>query len=141
MLERKGIILKLSDKALDLLADLGYDPQFGARPMKRVLQKEVVNELSKMVLAGTYAVGDTIYVHTDHKGLTFSKEPSGKTEKAETPTPKAKEEKATPKKESNGNTSEDERAKMIEELKKATKDVEDEVKKFKKDKEDDKDNA
>ncbi|AEE51216.1 ATP-dependent Clp protease ATP-binding subunit [Haliscomenobacter hydrossis] len=75
MLAKQGIILKVSDPAKDLLADMGYDPQFGARPMKRVLQKDVINELSKLVLSGEVALGDTIYVHTDKKGLTFSKEP------------------------------------------------------------------
>ncbi len=75
MLAGKGIVLKVSDKAKSLLADLGYDPQFGARPMKRVLQKEVINELSKLVLASIFGAGDTIYVHTDKKGLTFSKDP------------------------------------------------------------------
>lgn len=75
MLAGKGIVLKVSDKAKSLLADLGYDPQFGARPMKRVLQKEVINELSKLVLASTFGAGDTIYIHADKKGLTFSKDP------------------------------------------------------------------
>ncbi|MEL6717680.1 MAG: ATP-dependent chaperone ClpB [Bacteroidota bacterium] len=75
MLGKQGIILKVSDRAKNLLADLGYDPQFGARPMKRVLQKEVVNEISKHVLAGEFAAGDTIYVHADYVGLTFKKEP------------------------------------------------------------------
>ena len=75
MLAKQGIILKVSDEAKTLLADMGYDPQFGARPMKRVLQKDVINELSKLVLSGEVALGDTIYVHTDKKGLTFNKEP------------------------------------------------------------------
>ncbi len=75
MLDRQGIMLKISEEAKDLLSGLGYDPQFGARPMKRVLQKEVTNELSKMVLSGEFGPGDTIYIHTDPKGLTFSREP------------------------------------------------------------------
>ncbi len=75
MLEKQGIILRISEEAKDLLAGLGYDPQFGARPMKRVLQKEVVNELSKLVLSGEFIVGDTIYVDADKGFLTFSKEP------------------------------------------------------------------
>ncbi len=75
MLAKQGIMLKLSEEAKNLLADLGYDPQFGARPMKRVLQKELVNELSKLVLSGEFGAGDTIYVHTDPKGLVFSKQP------------------------------------------------------------------
>ncbi|MCB0566758.1 MAG: AAA family ATPase, partial [Phaeodactylibacter sp.] len=52
MLAQQSLVLRMSPAAEDLLADLGYDPQFGARPMKRVLQKEVINELSKLVLAG-----------------------------------------------------------------------------------------
>ncbi|MEM9846598.1 MAG: ATP-dependent chaperone ClpB [Bacteroidota bacterium] len=75
MLAKQGIILKVSERAKNLLADLGYDPQFGARPMKRVLQKEVVNEISKHILAGEFGAGDTIYVHADYVGLTFKKEP------------------------------------------------------------------
>jgi len=47
MLGKQEMKLEISEKAMDLLADLGYDPQFGARPMKRVLQKEVVDKLSK----------------------------------------------------------------------------------------------
>jgi ATP-dependent Clp protease ATP-binding subunit ClpB len=75
MLARQRIIIKVSDEALNLLADLGYEPQFGARPMKRVLQKELINELSRLVLSGDFGPGDTIYIHTDIKGLTFSKLP------------------------------------------------------------------
>lgn len=75
MLHKQGIALRMSEAAKDLLSGLGYDPQFGARPMKRVLQKEVTNELSKLVLSGEYGPGDTIYIDTDPKGLTFSKEP------------------------------------------------------------------
>ena len=47
-----GIQLAFSDYALDYLAENGYDPQFGARPLKRLIQKEVVNQLSKRILAG-----------------------------------------------------------------------------------------
>lgn len=75
MLAKQGIILKVSDEAKTMLADMGYDPQFGARPMKRVLQKDVINELSKLVLSGEASLGDTIYIHTDKKGLTFGKTP------------------------------------------------------------------
>ncbi|MES2774269.1 MAG: ATP-dependent chaperone ClpB [Bacteroidota bacterium] len=47
-----GIQLEFSDYALDFLAENGYDPQFGARPLKRLIQKEIVNKLSKRILAG-----------------------------------------------------------------------------------------
>jgi ATP-dependent Clp protease ATP-binding subunit ClpB len=75
LLSKQGMMIRMSDKGKDLLADLGYEPQFGARPMKRVLQKEVVNELAKYVLDGTFAAGDTIYIDADAKGLTFGKNP------------------------------------------------------------------
>ncbi|HEY6435126.1 MAG TPA: AAA family ATPase, partial [Ignavibacteriaceae bacterium] len=47
-----GIQLQFSDYALEFLADQGFDPQFGARPLKRLIQKEIVNQLSKRILAG-----------------------------------------------------------------------------------------
>jgi len=47
-----GVEIEASDEALDWLAQLGYDPQFGARPLKRVIQKKIMNELSKQILAG-----------------------------------------------------------------------------------------
>ncbi len=51
-LEKNGIELNITDKAVDLLADEGYDPEFGARPVKRVIQREILNRLSKDILAG-----------------------------------------------------------------------------------------
>ncbi|MEO6150614.1 MAG: AAA family ATPase, partial [Mucilaginibacter sp.] len=51
-LAEMGITIEASDEALDWLAQLGYDPQFGARPLKRVIQKKILNELSKQILAG-----------------------------------------------------------------------------------------
>lgn len=53
MLAEQDIQITATDEALDWLAQLGYDPQFGARPLKRVMQKKVLNELSKQILAGT----------------------------------------------------------------------------------------
>lgn len=52
LLATNGILLQFSDYALDYLAENGYDPQFGARPLKRLIQKELVNQLSKRILAG-----------------------------------------------------------------------------------------
>lgn len=51
-LAEMGITMEASTEALDWLAELGYDPQFGARPLKRVIQKRILNELSKELLAG-----------------------------------------------------------------------------------------
>ena len=51
-LEENGIKIEATDEALDHLGNIGFDPQFGARPLKRVLQREVLNQLSKEILAG-----------------------------------------------------------------------------------------
>ena len=51
MLTKNGVEIDISDNAAELLAKQGYDPQYGARPIRRVLQKQVLNELSKMILA------------------------------------------------------------------------------------------
>jgi len=59
-LAEMGITLEASTEALDWLAELGYDPQFGARPLKRVIQKRILNELSKSILAGTVDKDSTI---------------------------------------------------------------------------------
>jgi ATP-dependent Clp protease ATP-binding subunit ClpB len=52
LVEQSGIQLEFTEYALDYLAENGYDPQFGARPLKRLIQKEIVNQLSKRILAG-----------------------------------------------------------------------------------------
>ena len=70
-LASRSITLDISDKAMDHMATLGYEPQFGARPMKRVIQTELINELSKFLLSGKADEGDTIKVDVDNKGLTF----------------------------------------------------------------------
>jgi ATP-dependent Clp protease ATP-binding subunit ClpB len=52
LVARNGIQLEFSDYTLDFLVENGYDPQFGARPLKRLIQKSIVNQLSKKILAG-----------------------------------------------------------------------------------------
>ena len=52
LVAESGIQLQFSDYALEYLAEQGFDPQFGARPLKRLIQKEIVNQLSKRILAG-----------------------------------------------------------------------------------------
>ena len=66
--QRQGYDIELSENAIEVLAEEGYDPQYGARPMKRVLQRRVDNELSKHLLAGEFDAGDTIYVDTNDTG-------------------------------------------------------------------------
>jgi ATP-dependent Clp protease ATP-binding subunit ClpB len=61
-LEDRHITLHLSDAAKDLLANEGYDPQFGARPLKRVIQKEVENRVARAILDGTIRDGDTVEI-------------------------------------------------------------------------------
>jgi len=63
MVAKNGINLEFSDYALDYLAENGFDPQFGARPLKRLIQKEIVNQLSKKILAG--AIDRTVPVLVD----------------------------------------------------------------------------
>jgi len=72
--QKQGYDIELSPEAIEVLADLGYDPQYGARPMKRVLQKEVVNELSKHLLSGKFELEDTIWVDVNkNKEILFTK--------------------------------------------------------------------
>lgn len=74
MLNEKEITLEASDEAKDWLAQLGYDVIFGARPLKRVIQKYLVNPLSQELLAGNFSNGDTIKVDVSDKvGLVFRK--------------------------------------------------------------------
>jgi ATP-dependent Clp protease ATP-binding subunit ClpB len=61
-LDEAGVRLDLSEAARDRMAKLGYDPQFGARPLKRVLQRELLNELSKQILAGKVHKDSVIFV-------------------------------------------------------------------------------
>ena len=60
--QSSGIQLEFSDYALDYLAANGYNPQFGARPLKRLIQKEIINQLSKKILAGSIDKTKTVLV-------------------------------------------------------------------------------
>ena len=70
-LERNDIRISISEAAVDKLADIGYDPQFGARPLKRVVQREVLNELSKMILAGKLNKDESILVDVEDDQIVF----------------------------------------------------------------------
>ena len=72
MLEKNGIHLTTTKNAIEHIAKIGFDPQFGARPIKRVIQKEVINELSKMILSDKIDKTTTIIVDEKDKQLTFS---------------------------------------------------------------------
>ncbi|MBA2664617.1 MAG: ATP-dependent chaperone ClpB [Bradymonadaceae bacterium] len=71
MLAERGFELTLSDQAKTLLADRGYDPVYGARPLKRVIQKDVQNTLAKSLLAGQFAPGSTIVIDVAEGDLVF----------------------------------------------------------------------
>ena len=77
--------LRLSEEAKDWLADRGFDPAFGARPLKRVMQREVSNELSKELLDGRVEDGDTVRIELAGDGLAFESVPSGTAEAAKGP--------------------------------------------------------
>jgi ATP-dependent Clp protease ATP-binding subunit ClpB len=75
LLERK-MSLKLSDAALDLLADVGYDPVYGARPLKRTIQRELETKMAKNILRGDFVDGDTIFVDVANERLSFQRLPA-----------------------------------------------------------------
>ncbi|MGD9737399.1 MAG: ATP-dependent chaperone ClpB [Solirubrobacterales bacterium] len=69
----RGIEIELSDEARTLLGNLGYDPTYGARPLKRVIQKQLVDKLALKILEGEFQEGDTVLVTVDGGELTFEK--------------------------------------------------------------------
>jgi ATP-dependent Clp protease ATP-binding subunit ClpB len=71
-LETRRVDLVVSDAALDMLANRGYDPVYGARPLKRLLQTSVADPLAKGLLEGTFSDGDTIKADVDGDELSFS---------------------------------------------------------------------
>jgi len=83
-----GIQLQFSDYALEFLAEQGFDPQFGARPLKRLIQKEIVNALSKKILAGDVDKSKPVLVDVFDNTVVFRNEKN-----EEQPKPKSKERK------------------------------------------------
>jgi ATP-dependent Clp protease ATP-binding subunit ClpB len=75
LLDRK-LTLKLTEAALDFLAEVGYDPVYGARPLKRTIQKELETVLAKGILRGDYKDGDTIFVEIQNERLSFNRLPA-----------------------------------------------------------------
>jgi ATP-dependent Clp protease ATP-binding subunit ClpB len=65
--------LVVSDAALDLLGEVGFDPIYGARPMKRAIQQQIENPLAQAILSGHFVAGDTIKVDVEHEVLRFLK--------------------------------------------------------------------
>lgn len=73
-LKEKHIEIEATDYAIDFLTNMGYDPQFGARPVKRVIQKSLLNELSKAILAGDVTVEDKIVIDEFNNKMVFRKQ-------------------------------------------------------------------
>ncbi len=71
MLTQNDIKISITDKAIKHIAELGYDPQFGARPIKRIIQRNILNELSKMILAGKVIKDSEINIDFKDNKLVF----------------------------------------------------------------------
>ena len=80
-LEERGVMIEFTDKAKDVLTDKGYDPDYGARPLRRAIQRLVENPLSEEMLKGAFEEGDVIVVEADEAGeeLVFRKKELAKT--------------------------------------------------------------
>ncbi|KAB2907607.1 MAG: ATP-dependent chaperone ClpB [Kofleriaceae bacterium] len=76
LLAERGLELTLTDRAVALVAERGYDPQYGARPLKRAIQKLVIDPLATQILVGAFATGDKILadVSSDGTALSFAKQ-------------------------------------------------------------------
>jgi len=72
-IEDRNISIALTDEAKSWLAEEGFDPVFGARPLRRTIQREVENPLSKKILLGEFKEGDSVKVDSSPDGLVFSK--------------------------------------------------------------------
>ena len=71
---KAGITLECTEAAIDEVARLGYDPIYGARPLKRVIQQQLQNELAKELLAGHFPEGSTVRIDFVQDGFTFAKD-------------------------------------------------------------------
>ncbi|MDB9307509.1 ATP-dependent chaperone ClpB [Aphanizomenon sp. CS-733/32] len=72
----RKMALKLSSAALDFLAEVGYDPVFGARPLKRAIQRELETQIAKAILRGDFSDGDTVFVDVQNERLSFNRLPA-----------------------------------------------------------------
>jgi ATP-dependent Clp protease ATP-binding subunit ClpB len=80
----RGIEIELTEKARELLGNLGFDPTYGARPLKRVIQKQLVDKLALRLLEGEFAEGDNVEVDAADGELVFKKVKPSKARQKET---------------------------------------------------------
>ena len=64
-LQAKGILIEVSEQALDVLTDIGYNPEYGARPLKRVVQRELETPIARKLVKGEVVEGDVLVVDAD----------------------------------------------------------------------------
>jgi ATP-dependent Clp protease ATP-binding subunit ClpB len=74
LLDDRKITVQLDAKARDWLAEKGYDPAYGARPLKRAIQKSVQDPLAELILSGKVKDGDTVAISANRQGITFNGE-------------------------------------------------------------------
>jgi ATP-dependent Clp protease ATP-binding subunit ClpB len=79
-IKEKNVDIKLTDNAKEYFAEIGFDPVYGARPLKRVLQREILNPLALKILDRTFKDGDTVEVDFKRDKIIFSKEVTAEVE-------------------------------------------------------------
>lgn len=77
-LREKQMEIELSDAALNSISEAGYDPVYGARPLKRAIQNGIENQLAQKILAGEFGAGDVVMIDAESGVLTFNKKPGAK---------------------------------------------------------------
>jgi ATP-dependent Clp protease ATP-binding subunit ClpB len=82
-LEEQNISIELTEEAVEALANVGFDPQFGARPIKRAIQKNILNELSKAILAGKVKSNEKIVIDYIDQFVFLNKSEKANTVKSE----------------------------------------------------------
>jgi ATP-dependent Clp protease ATP-binding subunit ClpB len=72
-LAERQIKFSIDDKALDVLGNVGFDPVYGARPLKRAIQQQIENPLAQKILGGEFVAGDALQVSSEGGTITFRK--------------------------------------------------------------------
>jgi ATP-dependent Clp protease ATP-binding subunit ClpB len=76
LLTSRSMHIEVTPAAVTMLCDAGFDPAFGARPLKRAIQQYLLNPMSKAIVSGNYSAGDTVRVDTEDENITFERIPS-----------------------------------------------------------------
>jgi ATP-dependent Clp protease ATP-binding subunit ClpB len=79
-IKEKNIDIRLTDSAKEYFAEIGFDPVYGARPLRRALQREILNPLAMKILDRTFKEGDTVEVDFEDDKIIFSKEATAEVE-------------------------------------------------------------